>query len=80
MPEVLSCPGCGSPVEESQQFCGICGVRLGGVAQQAAPVAPQETVAEQPQVAEMPYAMLSHRIQKSCLPVLCNNSPAEDSG
>lgn len=54
MPEVLSCTGCGSPVEEGQQFCGICGVRLGGAAEQPAPVAPEETGVERPQAAKAP--------------------------
>jgi len=53
MPEVLSCTGCGSPVEEGQQFCGICGVRLVG-AVEPPPVVPKETRIEQPQAARAP--------------------------
>jgi len=28
MQQVLTCPGCNSPIAEGQQFCGVCGAKL----------------------------------------------------
>ena len=33
MTQSASCPNCGSPVSEQQQFCGICGAKLTGFTQ-----------------------------------------------
>jgi predicted nucleic acid-binding Zn ribbon protein len=33
MHQRLTCPGCGTQITEDQQFCGICGTKLSGVAQ-----------------------------------------------
>jgi hypothetical protein len=33
MTQSASCPNCGSPISEQQQFCGICGAKLTGFVQ-----------------------------------------------
>ena len=40
MHQRLTCPGCGTQVTAEQQFCGICGTKLSGVAQNQEAVCP----------------------------------------
>lgn len=46
MQQSLTCPSCGSPISESQQFCGICGTQLTQTVPQAEMVQPVETAPE----------------------------------
>ena len=40
MHQRLTCPGCGTQITADQQFCGICGTKLSGVAQKQEAVCP----------------------------------------
>ena len=44
MQQTLSCPSCGSPITDTQQFCGICGTQLLQPVQQSEIVQPVQTV------------------------------------
>ena len=47
MQQTLNCPSCGSPINESQQFCGICGTQLLQSVQQPEVVPPVETAPQE---------------------------------
>jgi len=40
MQQTVKCPSCGSPINESQKFCGVCGLNLEGIVQKQANVCP----------------------------------------
>lgn len=40
MQQMVNCPSCGSPINESQKFCGVCGLNLEGVVPQKAAACP----------------------------------------
>lgn len=40
MQQTVTCSSCGSPINESQKFCGVCGLNLVGMIQQKATACP----------------------------------------
>ncbi len=46
MQQTITCPSCGSPISESQQFCGICGTQLTQTIPQAEVAQPVQTAPE----------------------------------
>jgi hypothetical protein len=47
MQQTLNCPSCGSPITDSQQFCGICGTQLLHVVQEPEIMQPVQTVPDE---------------------------------
>jgi predicted nucleic acid-binding Zn ribbon protein len=40
MQQMVNCPSCGSPINQSQKFCGVCGLNLESAVQQKAAACP----------------------------------------